>query len=128
MRSGEMSDRTEAHGRSVERGSVRIESCQEEWQGWRRQGTMLATLKARPALVRLMMDDLRTNKVCFASSTSRTHRRKPNSSTQISNTNHTVIHHCKTFTLRLTFPMLISRFFVNYHSINIFHSLGISGD
>ena len=52
----------------------------------------------------------RTNKVCFASSTSRTHhRRLPNSSAQNSNTKHTDIHHCKTSAFSLILPILFLR-------------------
>lgn len=36
-------------------GCERIESCQERWRGRKRKGTMLATLKARPALMTMTM-------------------------------------------------------------------------
>jgi hypothetical protein len=72
-------------------GCERIESCQERWRGRKRKGTMLATLKARPALMTMTMtvEDVERTRC-------------------VSNTKHTDIHHCKTsaFSIDSSHPVL----------------------
>jgi hypothetical protein len=62
-RSGDMSDCAEAHGRSVKREEEKMKSCQERWRERKRKGTMLAALRARPALVIVVEERERTR--CF---------------------------------------------------------------
>jgi len=110
-RSGDVSDCAEAHGGSVERRMWEDRELPGEMARKEKKGydACYAQSSSSP------YDDdddgggCRTNKVCFASSTSRTHhRRLPNSSAQSSNTKHTDIHHCKTsaFSIDSSHPVL----------------------
>ena len=76
-------------------GCERIESCQERWRGRKRKGTMLAALKARPALMMMMVEDLERTRCVLLRAL-----REPIEERQIAqhglNTKHTDIHPRKT--------------------------------